>query len=73
MKAKINLDGWSIAVDWEAMHYSDSFFVPSINWRFDKRQIQISADNHRCQIKLKGVVEDGVAGIRVWCVTANRM
>lgn len=68
MKAIIQLDGWAIAVDWFTFFYRDSFFVPSVNWEFDRRAIEASAQKDGCEIAIKGVVENDVAGLRVWCM-----
>lgn len=64
----ILLDGWAIAVDWKKLYYTSSFFVPSVNWRYDKKVLQASADAAGCEVGIKGVVEEGVRGLRVWCL-----
>lgn len=66
--SKINLDSWAIDVDWSKLYYTSSFFVPSTNWSHDKKVIQESADSAGCEIGLKGVVENEVRGIRIWCL-----
>lgn len=53
-------------MDWENLYYGHSFFVPSMNWKHDKAAIQKAADAVGCGVKLKGVVEANVRGIRVW-------
>lgn len=63
----IQLDGWRIAVDWENMYYSDSFFVPSVNWKHDRRAIEESAQRAGAEVGIKGVTENDVRGLRVWC------
>lgn len=66
MKSLIQLDGWQIAIDWTALYYGQSFFVPSINWKHDKAALQASADAAGCGVGIKGVIENKVRGIRVW-------
>lgn len=66
MKTHINLDGWVVAVDWEALYYGQSFFVPSMNWKHDKRALLKSAEAAACGIRAKGVIENNIRGIRVW-------
>ena len=66
----IQLDAWKISVDWTKMYYGHSFFVPSINWKDDKKSLQAAADAVGCEIGIKGVIEGDVRGIRVWVLRA---
>lgn len=63
----IELDGWQIDVTWADMYPGDSFFVPSINWPFDREAIQASADAAGCQVHIVGVIEESIRGLRVFC------
>jgi len=51
------------------MYYTSSFFIPSVNWKHDRRALQESADKAGCGVGIKGVVENGVRGMRVWCIS----
>jgi hypothetical protein len=67
VKQVVQLDGWRIAIDWNKLVYSDSFFVPSVNWKQDRAALVKSAANCGVGIGIKGVTEDEVRGLRVWC------
>jgi hypothetical protein len=62
----VELDGWRVTLAWNTMYYGQSFFIPSVNWKHDRKAIQRSADAVGCQIGIKGVVENEVMGLRVW-------
>lgn len=66
LRSIIQLDGWKIAVSWPSMYYMDSFFVPSTNWRHDKKAIRKSAREFGCKLLMKISYEDDIQGIRVW-------
>jgi len=66
MKQRINLDGWDICVDWHALYYGQTFFVPSINTKSDRASISASAKAAGCGVEINRVVEADVLGLRIW-------
>ena len=68
MRNVIQLDGWKVVIPWGKMRYGDSCFIPTANPVHDKHAIRESAAAHGVGIQLKLAKENGVQGIRVWCV-----
>lgn len=52
----IQLEGYSMQVDWAPMRYGDSFFVPSVAWKADKELLMASATEARLVVDRKSVV-----------------
>lgn len=62
------LDGYPVWIEWHQMVYGDSFFVPSVAWATDRGRLKDAAESAGVLIGAKGVVENGIRGVRVWCL-----
>jgi hypothetical protein len=55
-------------VDWKQFKPGYSFFIPCLAVRNAKREVRRVARDHKLKLFFKGVIEDGVRGLRVWRV-----
>lgn len=62
----MRIEGVSYAVNWRKLHKGCSFFVPCINHRVAKRELNQVAIRLKLDLVTKLVIEEGVKGLRVW-------
>jgi hypothetical protein len=60
------IEGVSYLVNWRKLLKGCSFFIPCINHRAARREINQVAARLKLDLVTKLVIEDGVKGLRVW-------
>jgi len=58
----------SYNVNWKAFKKGFSFFIPCLNPKEAKKEIQRTTKRLRLKTVTKVVIEDGVRGLRIWRV-----
>ena len=58
----------SYKIDWRKFKRGTSFFIPCLDYRRARKEILCTTDRLKIKVLAKGVIEEGVKGLRVWRV-----
>jgi len=62
----MKVHGISFEIDWAKFKPGRTFFIPCLDLEEAKREVKLVAKRLRYSVEMKGVVENGVKGLRVW-------
>jgi len=62
----MKIHGISFEIDWAKFKPGRTFFIPCLDLEEAKREVKLVAKRLRYSIEMKGVVENGIKGLRVW-------
>jgi hypothetical protein len=62
------VQGLSFEVDWARFKPGRTFFIPCLDIEGAKKEIEPVCKRLRYKIEMRGVIENGVKGLRVWRV-----
>jgi len=62
----MKVHGISFEIDWAKFKPGRTFFIPCLDLEEAKREVKLVAKRLRYSIEMKGVVENGIKGLRVW-------
>jgi hypothetical protein len=61
-------EGIPVIIEWHAMVLGASFFIPALDTEPLIKNILILAKQHGIRLKYKEKIENGLIGIRFWCI-----
>jgi hypothetical protein len=62
----VKAHGISFEIDWSRFKPGRTFFIPCLDLEDAKKQVARVAKRLRYSVEMKGVIENGVQGLRVW-------
>ena len=62
----MKVHGISFEIDWAKFKPGRTFFIPCLDLEEAKREVKLVAKRLSYSIEMKGVVENGIKGLRVW-------
>jgi hypothetical protein len=62
----MRVHGLSFEVDWSKFKPGRTFFVPCLDIEVAKQQVATVTKRLRYSVEMRGVIENGVKGLRVW-------
>ena len=62
----MKVHGISFEIDWSRFKPGRTFFIPCLDLETAKQQVAVVTKRLRYSVEMKGVVEKGVKGLRVW-------
>lgn len=62
----MKVHGISFEIDWAKFKPGRTFFIPCLDLEEAKKEVKLVAKRLRYSVEMKGVVENGVKGLRVW-------
>jgi len=62
----MKVHGISFEIDWGKFKPGRTFFIPCLDLDAAKKEVEAVAKRLRYSVEMKGVVENGVKGLRVW-------
>lgn len=62
----MKVHGINFEIDWSKFKPGRSFFIPCLDLETTKKQVKAVAKRLQYSVEMRGVIEDGVKGLRVW-------
>jgi len=62
----MKVHGISFEIDWAKFKPGRTFFIPCLDLEEAKKEVKLVAKRLRYSVEMKGVVENGIKGLRVW-------
>lgn len=62
----MKVHGINFEIDWSKFKPGRSFFIPCLDLEAAKKQVKAVAKRLQYSVEMRGVIEDGVKGLRVW-------
>jgi hypothetical protein len=62
----MKVHGISFEIDWSRFKPGRTFFIPCLDLNAAKEEVEVVAKRLRYSVEMKGVIENGVRGLRVW-------
>lgn len=62
------IQGLSFEINWKAFKPGRTFFIPCLDTEAAKQEVSRVCKRLRYKIEMRGVIENGVKGLRVWRV-----
>lgn len=62
----MKVHGISFEINWSKFKPGRTFFIPCLDLDFAKKEVEAVAKRLRYSVEMKGVVENGIKGLRVW-------
>ena len=62
----MKVHGISFEIDWSKFKPGRTFFIPCLDLDAAKKEIEAVTKRLHYSVEMKGVVENGVKGLRVW-------
>lgn len=62
----MKVHGISFEIDWSKFKPGRTFFIPCLDLNAAKHEVERVAKRLRYSVEMKGVVEKGIRGLRVW-------
>lgn len=64
----MKIHGISFNIDWASFKPGRTFFIPCLDLASAKRNTKLVTKRLGYSVEMKGVIENGVRGLRVWRV-----
>jgi hypothetical protein len=64
----MKVHGLSFEIDWSKFKPGRTFFIPCLDLETAKKEVGVVAKRLRYSVEMRGVIENGVKGLRVWRV-----
>ena len=62
----MKVHGLSFEIDWSKFKPGRTFFIPCLDLETAKKEVGVVAKRLRYSVDMRGVIENGVKGLRVW-------
>ena len=62
----MRIHGVSFQIDWSKFKPGRTFFIPCLDLEAAKNEVRRTTKRLRYTIEMRGVIENGVQGLRVW-------
>lgn len=62
----MRIHGVSFEIDWAKFKPGRTFFIPCLDLKAAREQVELVAKRLKYSIETKGTIENGVKGLRVW-------
>lgn len=62
----MRIHGVSFQIDWSKFKPGRTFFIPCLDLEAAKNEVRRTTKRLRYNIEMRGVIENGVQGLRVW-------
>jgi hypothetical protein len=62
----MKVHGLSFEIDWSKFKPGRTFFIPCLDLETAKKEVGVVAKRLRYSVEMRGVIENGVKGLRVW-------
>ena len=62
----MRVHGLSFEIDWSKFKPGRTFFIPCLDLETAKKEVGVVAKRLRYSVEMRGVIENGVKGLRVW-------
>ena len=64
----MRVHGLSFEIDWSKFKPGRTFFIPCLDLETAKKEVGVVAKRLRYSVEMRGVIENGVKGLRVWSI-----
>jgi hypothetical protein len=62
----MKIHGISFNIDWAAFKPGRTFFIPCLDLDLAKKETKLVTKRLGYSVEMKGVIENGIRGLRVW-------
>jgi hypothetical protein len=62
----MKVHGLSFEIDWSKFKPGRTFFIPCLDLETAKEEIRAVVKRLKYSVEMRGVIENGVKGLRVW-------
>lgn len=62
----MRVHGLSFEIDWSKFKPGRTFFIPCLDLETAKKEIRAVIKRLKYSVEMRGVIENGVKGLRVW-------
>ena len=62
----MRIHGISFNIEWAKFKPGRTFFIPCLDVEGAKKEVELVTKRLKYSVEMKGVVENGVKGLRVW-------
>jgi hypothetical protein len=62
----MKVHGLSFEIDWSKFKPGRTFFIPCLDLETAKKEVETVVKRLKYSVEMRGVIENGVKGLRVW-------
>jgi hypothetical protein len=62
----MRVHGLSFEIDWSKFKPGRTFFIPCLDLETAKKEVETVVKRLKYSVEMRGVIENGVKGLRVW-------
>ena len=62
----MRVHGLSFEIDWSKFKPGRTFFIPCLDLETAKKEVSAVVKRLKYSVEMRGVIENGVKGLRVW-------